>query len=100
MALRKLERRNYGGKSLVSIKHQNLHTFKEVLILSCHSILETRRITHLPDSAHFRIPLKRCATFEVTFNVFKSEVILFNEGEVLNSYSATSGWNGLIQLSE
>ena len=57
MALRKLERRNYGGKSLVSIKYQNLHSFKKGLILLCQSILETRRIIHLNGSAHFTIPL-------------------------------------------
>ena len=55
MALRKLERRNYGGKCPVSIKYQNLNSFKEGLILLCQSILETRRITHLNDSAHFTI---------------------------------------------
>ena len=58
MALRKLERRNYGGKSPVSIKYQNLHTFKEGLILLSQSILETGRITHLHGSAHFTIPLR------------------------------------------
>ena len=58
MALRKRERRNYGRKSLVSIKYQNLHSFKEVLILLCQNILETRRITHLRGSAHFTIHLK------------------------------------------
>ena len=57
MALRKLERRNYGGESPVSIKYQNLHTFKEELILLCQSILETKSITHLHGSAHFAIPL-------------------------------------------
>ena len=57
MALRKLKRRNYGGKSAVSIKYQNLHTFKEGLTLLCQSIPETGRITHLHDSAHFTIPL-------------------------------------------
>ena len=57
MALCKLERRNYGGKSPVSIKYQNLHTFKDGLIPLCQSILETR-ITHLHDSAHFTIPLR------------------------------------------
>ena len=57
MVLRKLERRNYGRKLLVGIKYQNLHTFKEGLILLCQSISETRRITHLYDSAHFTIPL-------------------------------------------
>ena len=58
MALRKLERRNYGGKSPVSIKYQNLHTLKEGLILLYQSIIETRRIIHLYGSAHFTIPLK------------------------------------------
>ena len=58
MAPRKLERRNYGGKWTMSIKYQNLHTFKEGLITLCQSILETRRITHLHGSAHFTIPLK------------------------------------------
>ena len=57
MALRKLEGRNYGGKSLVSIKYQNLHTFKEGWILFCQSILGTRRVIHLHASAHFTIPL-------------------------------------------
>ena len=57
MALHKLERRNYGGKLSLSIKYQNLHYFKEGLILLCQSILEMRRITHLHGSAHFTIPL-------------------------------------------
>ena len=54
-ALCKLERRNYGGKWSLSIKYQNLHSFKEALILKCQSILEIRRITHLHGSAHFTI---------------------------------------------
>ena len=58
MELRKLERRYYGGKKSVSIKCQNLHSFKEGLILLCQSILETRRMIHLHGSAHFRIPLR------------------------------------------
>ena len=60
MALRILERRNYGGKWSLSNKYQNLHSFKEGLILSCQSILETRKITHLHGSAHFTIPLRSC----------------------------------------
>ena len=56
MALRKLERINYGGKWLVSIKYQNRHSFKEELILLCQSILETRIITNLHGSAYFTIP--------------------------------------------
>ena len=58
MVLCKLERKNYGRKLPVSIKYQNLCTFKEGLILLCQSILETRKITHLHDSVHFTIPLK------------------------------------------
>ena len=57
MALRNLERRNYGGKWPVSVKYQNLHSFKERLILLYQSILETRRMTHLHGYAHFSIPL-------------------------------------------
>ena len=57
MVLHKPERRNYGRQLLVSIKYQNLHSFKEGLILLCQSILETRRITHLHASVHFTIPL-------------------------------------------
>ena len=58
MALHKLVRSNYGGKSPVSIKHENLHSFKEGVILLCQSILETRRISDVHDSALFTIPLK------------------------------------------
>ena len=57
IVLRKLERINYGRRWPVSIKYQNLHSFKEGLILLCQSILEMRRITHLHGSAHFTIPL-------------------------------------------
>ena len=59
MALRKLERRNYGGKSPMSIKYQNLHSLKEGWILLYQSILETRRITHLNGPALFTILLKQ-----------------------------------------
>ena len=58
MVLCKLERRNHGGKLPVSTTYQNLHSFKEGLIVLCPSILETRRTTHLHSSAHFTIPLK------------------------------------------
>ena len=57
MALRELERRNYSGKSPVSIKYQNLHSFKKGLLFLCQIILETRIITHLHGSAHFTISL-------------------------------------------
>ena len=58
MALHKLESINYDRKLPVSIKYQNLHSFKG-LILLCQSILETRRITHLHGSAHFTISLNK-----------------------------------------
>ena len=57
MALCKLVRRNYSRKLPVSIKYENLHSFKEEVILWCQNILETRRITHLHGSAFFTIPL-------------------------------------------
>ena len=57
MALHQLVRSNYGWKSLVSIKYENLHSFKEVVIILCQSIPETRRISHLLGSAHLTIPL-------------------------------------------
>ena len=58
MALRKLLRRYYSGKSPKCIKFQNLHSFKEGMILLCQSILETRIISRLHDSAFYTIPLK------------------------------------------
>ena len=58
MALHNRVRRNYGGKSPVSIRYQNFHSFKEGMILLCQSIFETRRITHLHGSALFTIPLR------------------------------------------
>ena len=57
MALRKLVRRNYGRKLPVSIKYQNLHSFKQGVIRLCQSIVETRRISHLHGSAPIAIPL-------------------------------------------
>ena len=75
MALRKLERRNYGGKSPVSIKYQNLHSFKEELILLCQSIFERRRIAHLHSSAQFTISL---SLYRQIFNKkFKTIVALW-----------------------
>ena len=74
MALHKLERRNYGGKSPVSIKYQNLHSFKEGLILLCQSIFETRRITHLHGSAHFTTNLR---TLSVRKPLFSERKLLF-----------------------
>ena len=58
MALRKLVRRNYGRKLPVSIKYQNLHSFKEGLIHLYQSILEMKRLRHLHGSALFTILLR------------------------------------------
>ena len=56
MVLVKLVRRNCDRKLPVSIKYQNLHSFKEGIIFLCQSILEMRRISHLHGSALFTIP--------------------------------------------
>ena len=70
--------RHYDSKLPVSIKYQNLHSFKEGWILLCQSILETRRITHLHDSTLFTIPLNiplmhpiltQGLSYELLFNV-------------------------------
>ena len=57
MALRTLAKKNYGEKSRMSFKFQNLHSFKEGAILLCLSFLETRRISPLLGSALFIVPL-------------------------------------------
>ena len=72
MALHKLVRRNSGRESPVSIKYQNLHSFKEWLILLSQSILEIRSITHLYGSDLFTIPLKFAGNdFTVNLNFYK-----------------------------
>ena len=38
-------------------QNENVHSFKEGVILLCQSVLETRRIPHLPGSARFTVPL-------------------------------------------
>ena len=76
MALRKLVRRNYGGKSLVSIKYQNLRSFKEGMILLFQSILESRWISHLHGSALFTIPLKTRHLFNSSNIYLKPELFL------------------------
>ena len=58
MLLHNLVRRNIGGKSPMSVKYQNHHSFKKGMILLCQSILETRRILHFHGLALFTIPLK------------------------------------------
>ena len=69
MLLHKLVRRNHGGKSLVSIKNQNLYSFKEGVILLHQSILETRRISHLHGSALFTIPLRSLRSSYINCNI-------------------------------
>ena len=54
----------------VSIKYQNLHCFKEELILLYQSILETKSVTHLHGSAHFTIPLR------YHFHIYRSASII------------------------
>ena len=70
-----------GRKWLVSIKYKNFHSFKEGLILLCQSILETRRITHLHDSAHFIIPTLYNSTLNFQENVVAwlfSRIVIIN----------------------
>ena len=57
MVTHRLVKRNYGGKLPVTIKYQNLYSFKEWIIHLCQTILETRQISHFHGSALFTIPL-------------------------------------------
>ena len=79
MALLKLVRGNYDGKSPASIRYQNSHSFKEGMILLCQSIYETRRISHLHGSALFTIPLRDIliyywSTKKATVSMFLSKI--------------------------
>ena len=71
MAQHKLVRSNYGGKSPVSPKYENLHSVKEGVILICQSILEIRRMSHLHGSPLFTIPSEtdeeNLCTFKIKF---------------------------------
>ena len=79
MALHKLVQRNYGGKTSVSIKYQNLNSFKEWMILLCQSILETRWISHLHGSALLTIPLnKYFLLFQQFMNLNSPKILLLN----------------------
>ena len=54
MVPHRVVRRNYGGKLSVSIKYQNLYSFKEGMIHLCQSILK-------PDEYHIymaQLPLQ------------------------------------------
>ena len=78
MVPQRLVRRNYAGKLSVSIKYQNLQSFKEGMIHLCQSILETRRISHLHGSSTFAIPLRTLFAFRVSRNHFL-QVLAENE---------------------
>ena len=67
----RLVKRNYGGKLPVSIKYQNLYSFKEGMIHLCQSILETRQMSHLHGSSTFAIPLQVLAKNEESFVIEK-----------------------------
>ena len=74
MALGVLVRINYGGKfplSIKCIKCHYLYSFKERVI-----ILEARRISHLPSSTLFIIPLNQLYTSFLISNTFISNVKL------------------------
>ena len=65
MVQRQLVRKSSGGKLLVSVKYQNLHSFEEGMIHLCQSILETRHITS--------------TWFSSLYNSFKRVFFLKNE---------------------
>ena len=90
MVLRKLRRSNCGGKSLESIKYENLPSFKEGMIPLCQRIRETRRISNLPGSAHFTI------LFRWRYLIFQN----FREMQIHSWYHKTFGERGGIRKIE
>ena len=87
MALRKLVRSNYGRKSPVSIKHENLYSFKEEVILLSQSILETRRISHLHGSGLFTISLKGEVLKIANYGLFYTRRVPQNNQIVNSKYA-------------
>ena len=67
MVLPRLVRRNYGRKLPVSIKYQNLHSFKEGMIHLHQSILEMRQISHLHGSVQSKLKSLAQVNFFGTF---------------------------------
>ena len=57
MALRTLAKKNYGGKSPVSIKCHNLHSLEEGVIRLCQNIIETRQTSYSYSPVLFTAPL-------------------------------------------
>ena len=89
MALRNLVRSNYGGKLPVSVKYENLHSFKELVIL-CQSILETQGISHLHGSALFYMAQLSFTWLSSLYNPLKQ--ISFFLSYVLNAFLFTQNF--------
>ena len=84
MAQHKLVVKNHGGKLPVSIKYQNLYSFKEGMIHLCQSILKTRPISHLHGSALFTIPVKVNCSLSVNSTVNSTvDLCLGNYQEII-----------------
>ena len=86
----RLVKRNYGGKLPVSIKYQNLYSFKEGMIHLCQSILETRLISHLLGSVSLTNHLADQKSFlQVIFNafsgIFESASIVLSSSVIMES---------------
>ena len=97
MALHKLVRSNYGRKLPVSIKYENLHSFKEGVILLCQSILETKKISHLHGSTLFTIPLRTKVALSLEYDLLSFSLLtvhhLFIWHCILKDYIGRNVWN-------
>ena len=81
MVPHRLARRNYGGKLQVSIKYQNLCSFKEGM-MSKYPWNETK--SHLHGSAPFTVPLKLSESHKNATYLLKNSVSLFFITEISN----------------
>ena len=101
MVLGKLVRRNCGRKLPVSIKYQNVHSFKEGIIFLCQSILEMRRISHLHGSALFTIPYNPYNSLQSlkTISIWCVSQFISKANQLIGFYMmATLAFNELKQL--
>ena len=67
----------------MSNKYENLHSFKEAMILLRQRILEARKISHLHDSALFKIPL---FSFDLFFKILYRMVVSVYIYRIYNNY--------------
>ena len=84
----------------MSIKYQNLHSFKEGLIVLCQSILEMRRITDLHGSIYSTIPLTNITNFHVAKIDVLHRTLTWENAPIIILFTKTSDRMNLFRESQ